>query len=218
METEHEIQKTLNELKDTTKMIIAHRISAVCHADEIIYLKDGEIAERGTHQELLAKRGLYYETYMAQYGTFLGGGDVMAVNSYREDEFMENTDKKKIMRRLFSYLLAYKGTIIAVLVCMGITVAISLVNPLLIEEAIDHYIAQSDLHGLIGLGIFALVLNLIFIVMVKLRMYAMAVISNKILLQIRQDLYEHIQTLSFSFLTADRPEKSLRVSSGMSIP
>ena len=59
----------------------------------------------------------------------------MAVNSYREDEFMENTDKKKIMRRLFSYLLAYKGTIIAVLVCMGITVAISLVNPLLIEEA-----------------------------------------------------------------------------------
>ena len=41
----------------------------------------------------------------------------MAVNSYREDEFMENTDKKKIMRRLFSYLLAYKGTIIAVLVC-----------------------------------------------------------------------------------------------------
>ena len=73
METEHEIQKTLNELKDTTKMIIAHRISAICHADEIIYLKDGGIAERGTHQELLAKRGLYYETYMAQYGTFLGG-------------------------------------------------------------------------------------------------------------------------------------------------
>ena len=59
METEHEIQKTLNELKDTTKMIIAHRISAVCHADEIIYLKDGEIAERGTHQELLGKNGEY---------------------------------------------------------------------------------------------------------------------------------------------------------------
>ena len=36
----------------------------------------------------------------------------MAVNSYREDEFMENTDKKKIMRRLFSYLLAYKLSLI----------------------------------------------------------------------------------------------------------
>ena len=50
-----------------------------------------------------------------------------------------------------------------------------------------------------GLGLFALGLNIIFIIMVKIRMYVMAVVSNKILLRIRQDLYEHIQTLSFSF-------------------
>ena len=68
----------------------------------------------------------------------------MAVNSYREDEFMENTDKKKIFRRLFSYLLDYKAILIGVLLCMAVTVAISLVNPLLIEEAIDHYIANKD--------------------------------------------------------------------------
>lgn len=123
----------------------------------------------------------------------------MAVNSYREDEYMENTDKKKILRRLFSYMLKYKGILIAVLICMGITVAISLVNPLLIEEAIDHYIAQSDFKGLMKLGLFALVLNIIFIVMVKIRMYVMALVSNKILMRIRNDLYEHIQTLSFSF-------------------
>ncbi|MBQ8278490.1 MAG: ABC transporter ATP-binding protein [Roseburia sp.] len=67
METEHEIQKTLNTLEVTTKIVIAHRISAVRHADEIIYLEDGKIAERGTHEELLAKKGLYYQTYLAQY-------------------------------------------------------------------------------------------------------------------------------------------------------
>ena len=67
METEHEIQKMLNTLEDTTKIIIAHRISAVRHADEIIYLENGKIAERGTHEELLAKKGLYYQTYVAQY-------------------------------------------------------------------------------------------------------------------------------------------------------
>lgn len=76
METEHEIQKTLNDLTDTTKIIIAHRISAVRHADEIIYLEDGTIAERGTHEELLARKGLYYDTYMAQYGSFLNVSDI----------------------------------------------------------------------------------------------------------------------------------------------
>lgn len=66
METEHEIQKMLNGLKNTTKIIIGHRISAVRHADEILYLEDGRIAERGTHEELLAKRGLYYQTCLVQ--------------------------------------------------------------------------------------------------------------------------------------------------------
>ena len=68
METEHEIQKELNSITDSSKIIIAHRISAVRKADEIIYLQDGKIAERGTHEELLAKKGLYYQTYVCQYG------------------------------------------------------------------------------------------------------------------------------------------------------
>ena len=76
METEHEIFKTLKELENTTKIVIAHRISAVRGANEIIFLEDGRIAERGTHDELLAKKGLYYETYMAQYGEFLSEKEV----------------------------------------------------------------------------------------------------------------------------------------------
>lgn len=71
METEHLIQKNLNELSDTTKIIIAHRISAVRNADEIIFLDNGSVAERGTHESLLEKKGLYYDTFMAQYGEYL---------------------------------------------------------------------------------------------------------------------------------------------------
>lgn len=68
METERCIHDTLRELKDTTKIIIGHRISAVCHADEILILENGQIVERGTHDELLAKKGHYYQTFVAQYG------------------------------------------------------------------------------------------------------------------------------------------------------
>ena len=124
----------------------------------------------------------------------------MAVNSYRDDEQMDNTSRKKILRRLLGYLMTYKGAVCGVLLIMAAAIGISLVNPLLIETALDDYAAAGDVRGLVRLGNFALALNVVFIVLVKLRMYLMSVISNKILLEIRQDLYEHIQTLSFSFL------------------
>ena len=73
METEQQIQEALRKLDGVTKVIIAHRISAVKNADETIILKDGIIAERGKHQQLLEKHGLYYETYQSQYGDVEGG-------------------------------------------------------------------------------------------------------------------------------------------------
>lgn len=66
-ETEQEIQEVLASLHGMTKIIIAHRISAVRKADKIIVLDAGRIAECGTHEELLAKGGLYKETYDSQY-------------------------------------------------------------------------------------------------------------------------------------------------------
>ena len=68
MKTEFQIQKSLEELKNTTKIIIAHRISAVRNADEILILDHGKICERGTHESLMEQKGLYYKTYLAQYG------------------------------------------------------------------------------------------------------------------------------------------------------
>jgi ATP-binding cassette subfamily B protein len=74
METEHMIQKALS-LLDSTKIIIAHRISAVRNADEIIILEEGKIVERGTHDILLQTKGYYYKTYMAQYGDLLDNAE-----------------------------------------------------------------------------------------------------------------------------------------------
>ena len=69
METEQYIQQQLRTLPyDCTKIIIAQRISSVKDADQIIVLNNGEVAERGTHQELLRHRGYYWETYCLQNG------------------------------------------------------------------------------------------------------------------------------------------------------
>ncbi len=123
----------------------------------------------------------------------------MSVNAVRVDENLVGPGKINTLLRLFRYLLAYKREIIAVLLIMGGTITISLLNPLIIEHAINVNIAGKDVNGLIKLGIAAAALNITYILLVKLRMFIMAKISNTVLLSIRQELYTHIQKLSFSF-------------------
>lgn len=123
----------------------------------------------------------------------------MAVNSYKADEKSVEKSKAQTLKRLFSYLLAYKCQIILVLLIMGYGVAVSLVNPLIMESAIDDYIAVKNLKGLYKLLIIALAINLLLVLTVKLRMYIMAKVCNQILLTIRQELYTHIQKLDFHF-------------------
>jgi ATP-binding cassette subfamily B multidrug efflux pump len=68
METEHEIQAGFREvMKGRTTFIIAHRISSLRHADEIIVLDGGRIVQRGTHEQLLRQPGPYLDTFRIQY-------------------------------------------------------------------------------------------------------------------------------------------------------
>ena len=123
----------------------------------------------------------------------------MAYNSFKEDE--KSTEKSKLhtLKRLFSYLFEYKWTILVVLIMMGYCVFISLINPLIIESAIDDYIGKGNYPGLCRLLGVALILNIFVTFAVKGRMYIMAKMCNKILLTIRQELYTHIQKLGFKF-------------------
>lgn len=70
--TEVQIQKAMNRLmKGKTSFVIAHRLSTIQHADMILVVKEGDIVERGTHQELLHKKGFYASLYNAQFDTEL---------------------------------------------------------------------------------------------------------------------------------------------------
>ena len=68
METERQIQSDLKKVEHISKIIIGHRISAVRDADEILILENGNVLERGTHEELMRRRGQYYRTWCVQYG------------------------------------------------------------------------------------------------------------------------------------------------------
>ncbi len=123
----------------------------------------------------------------------------MPFNSYKDDEQSTTRSKVQTLRRLLGYLFAYKWQIILVLAVMGYGVAVRLANPLIMESAIDDYIGQNDFRGLYRLLLIALAVNLTLVVTVKLRMYIMAKVCNRILLTIRQELYTHIQKLDFAF-------------------
>ena len=67
-ENEAVIQSALAQLvRGKTLLVIAHRLSTIQHADNIIVLSHGKILEQGTHQQLLARHGRYYQLYTLQY-------------------------------------------------------------------------------------------------------------------------------------------------------
>ena len=69
--TEKAIQDAMHSImQGRTSIVIAHRLSTIRDSDLIVVMERGEIAERGSHEELLAKKGRYYELYMTQYAGF----------------------------------------------------------------------------------------------------------------------------------------------------
>ncbi len=67
-ETEQQVREALDSLAEhRTTIVVAHRLASISGADRIIFLDKGEIRESGSHEELMAKKGLYYEMYMTQF-------------------------------------------------------------------------------------------------------------------------------------------------------
>ncbi len=123
----------------------------------------------------------------------------MAANSIKDDEEVSTVKKSVTIKRLLSYLFRYKKTITAVMFIMAYCVGISLVNPLILESAIDDYITPGNITGMIVLVLIALALNVGKVVLVKIRMYIMSRMTNSIIQSIREEAFSHLQTLGFKF-------------------
>ena len=123
----------------------------------------------------------------------------MAVNASRMDEEQKEVETKETIFRLFGYLLAYRRELVLVLLIMAGTLAISMITPLLMERAVNVHVANKDVTGLLTIGAVSLGMFFLYLAGTKARMAVMASVSNRVLVTIRQQLYEHIQTLSFHF-------------------
>lgn len=121
------------------------------------------------------------------------------MNSYKQDENTQKKSKFATMPRLFSYLLRYKGRIAAVFALMAFGTAVDLINPLLNELAIDKYILPGNIPGLLRIVALGTVLNILTVAAIKIRMIVMAKTSNKVIQNLRQQLYDHIQSLDLAF-------------------
>ena len=123
----------------------------------------------------------------------------MSVNSIRQDEIQQEVSKKQTLKRLYRYLFAYKKQLLLVTLLLALTVSISLISPLFIERAIDVHVANGDWKRLLMLGTVVLAAYLAFMLGTRVQTILMDRVTNQVLLTIREELYAHIQTLSFHF-------------------
>ena len=122
----------------------------------------------------------------------------MPRNTTSKDEDTLKTSKSLLVKRLFAYMKPFKLKITAVIILMIVVMGINLVNPYLLKEAIDKHVTNKNYNGLLIIGIFFSALNVFSMFLSRARINIMSEVSNKIVLNIRQELYTHIQKLSFT--------------------
>lgn len=123
----------------------------------------------------------------------------MSYNASKHDETTKRISKIRIIIRLFSYLKDYKLYVFGITTLMIFIMIVNLLNPYILKTAIDDYISQSNINGLIIIGLIMLILNLGSRFAMKHRINLSGKVTHRIVLKIRYDLYEHLQKLSFSF-------------------
>lgn len=133
----------------------------------------------------------------------------MAVNTYKQNEQLRTAKKSVTLFRMFSRLLDYKKEVFGVLLWLLVTVSVTLINPLIIERAVNVEVPDRNVRGLINLALIAAVINVIWFLGTRVYKITMARISNRIVMDIREEMYAHIQTLGLCFFDSRATGKIL---------
>jgi ATP-binding cassette subfamily B protein len=228
-ETEYEIQQTLAELPaGKTTLIIAHRLRSVQRADLILVLENGRIVERGKHEELLAREGIYKQLYNLQFQnqepSVIGNVPPIMPESIgstpqeAEHKTSGNTEQKldgslsksddvvfgkpydsHVVSRMAKYFAPYK-------VALPLTIAATLLytftivaNPFLVGVAENKYIVVGNIQGLKLIMLLFLGNAILFWASYYTQIRAEAKLGQSILLNLRSQVFDHVQRLSVKF-------------------
>lgn len=123
----------------------------------------------------------------------------MESNLINKDEEVIRRSKSEIVLKLLEYLKPYKLKSFIVILLMIIVMICGIINPLLLEIAIDNYVVNKNVNGLMVIGVVLIIVNLIAWILSKIRWTMITSVTNNILVNIRHELYSHIQYLSFDF-------------------
>lgn len=235
METEYLIDLALAELPaGRTTFIIAHRLRSIQMADLILVLKDGRIAERGRHEELLARNGVYRQLYDVQFkhqevtaapslpaldrpaqapvltggqgprATADRGGRLSGALPDSDDVVFGKPYDSRVVSRIARYFVPYRAALSLTIVSTLLYTLTILVNPYLVSIAEDRYILLGDLRGLDLIVLLFIGNALINGLSYYGQIKAEARLGQAILLKLRSQLFDHLQRLSVRFF--DRNE------------
>ena len=121
------------------------------------------------------------------------------LNNIEKDEEIVRRSKNEIIIRLMAYLKPYKAKAMIVILLMIFVMLCNVVNPYLLQQAIDVHVVNKDINGILLIGELLLIMNIFALIASKIRWTMISKITNNILVNIRHELYEHIQKLSFDF-------------------
>ncbi len=107
--------------------------------------------------------------------------------------------KTKTIKRLLSYVIPYRYRTLGVILLLLIIMTCSTIMPVLMKYSLDTFVTSGDKKGLFQVGYLLLGLSILSMALSHIRIFAMSKITNTILIDIRHELFTHIQTLSFKF-------------------
>lgn len=123
----------------------------------------------------------------------------MGSNAINKDEQTLKRSKIEIIERLFVYLKPHRSKTIIVILLMIFVMMCSIINPYLLQIAIDDYVGNKNVNGLLGIGVILVIINIFAWILSRIRWRMISEVTNTVLVDIRKELYSHIQSLSFDF-------------------